>query len=85
MDVTKTDLRILSNDKEDEVSSTRSDSLPASSLSNNDIETRADGGFALSSAIQEEISFPVALRPNAGHGLLILDVSTSHTTTHYIR
>jgi len=24
----------------------------------------------------------VALRPNAGHGLLILDVSRSHTTTH---
>jgi len=28
---------------------------------------------------------PVALRPNAGHGLLILDVSRSHTTTHYSR
>ena len=26
---------------------------------------------------------PVALRPNAGHGLLILDVSRSHTTTHH--
>jgi hypothetical protein len=24
----------------------------------------------------------VALRPNAGHGLLILDVSRSHTTHH---
>ena len=29
--------------------------------------------------------FAVALRPNAGHGLLILDVSRSHTTTHHSR
>ena len=29
--------------------------------------------------------FAVALRPNAGHGLLILEVSRSHTTTHHIR
>ena len=29
--------------------------------------------------------FPVALRPNAGHGLLILEVSRSHTTTHHSR
>ena len=27
--------------------------------------------------------FAVALRPNAGHGLLILEVSRSHTTTHH--
>jgi hypothetical protein len=27
----------------------------------------------------------VALQPNAGHGLLILDVSRSHTTTHHSR
>jgi len=27
--------------------------------------------------------FFLALRPNAGHGLLILDVSRSHTTTHH--
>ena len=26
---------------------------------------------------------PVALRPNAGHGLLILEVRRSHTTTHH--
>jgi hypothetical protein len=26
---------------------------------------------------------PVALRPNAGHGLLILEVSRSQTTTHH--
>ena len=28
---------------------------------------------------------PVAQRPNAGHGLLILEVSRSHTTTHHSR
>ena len=28
---------------------------------------------------------PVALRPNAGHGLLILEDSESHTTTHHSR
>jgi len=28
------------------------------------------------------ICFPVALRPNVGHGLLILEVSRSHTTHH---
>jgi hypothetical protein len=27
----------------------------------------------------------VALRPNAGHGLLVLEVSRSHTTTHHSR
>ena len=27
----------------------------------------------------------VALRPNAGQGLLILEVSRSHTTTHHSR
>ena len=26
---------------------------------------------------------PVALRPDAGHGVLILEVSRSHTTTHH--
>ena len=29
--------------------------------------------------------FPVALRPNAGHGLLMFEVSRSHTTTHHSR
>ena len=29
--------------------------------------------------------FSVALRPNAGHGLLILEVSKSHTATHHSR
>jgi hypothetical protein len=29
------------------------------------------------------ISFPVALRPNEYHDLLILEVSRSHTTTHH--
>jgi hypothetical protein len=33
----------------------------------------------------ENIFFPMALRPNAGHGLLILEVSRSHTTTHHSR
>ena len=31
------------------------------------------------------IFFPVALRPNAGHGLLILEISKSHTTTQHSR
>jgi hypothetical protein len=31
------------------------------------------------------IHFFVTLRPNAGHGLLILSVSRSHTTTHHSR
>ena len=29
--------------------------------------------------------FAVALRPNAGHSFLILDVSRSHTTSHHSR
>jgi len=29
--------------------------------------------------------FGVVLRPKAGHGLLILEVSRSHTTTHHSR
>ena len=29
--------------------------------------------------------FPVALRHNASHGLLILEVSRSHTTMHHSR
>ena len=36
-------------------------------------------------AFTSSSSFPVALRPNAGHGLLILKVSRSHTTTHHSR
>jgi len=31
------------------------------------------------------VDFFVALRPNVGRGLLILEVSTSHTTTHHSR
>jgi hypothetical protein len=27
--------------------------------------------------------YPMALQPNAGHGLLNLEASTSHTTTHH--
>jgi hypothetical protein len=33
----------------------------------------------------EGFFFPVALRPNAGHVLRILEVSRSHTTTHHSR
>jgi hypothetical protein len=33
--------------------------------------------------VKANILFAVALRPNAGHGLLILEVSRSQTTTHY--
>jgi len=29
--------------------------------------------------------YPVVLEPNVGHGLLMLDVSRSHTTTLHIR
>jgi hypothetical protein len=36
-------------------------------------------------ALLSLFSPPVALRPNAGHGLLILEVSRSHTTTHHSR
>jgi hypothetical protein len=31
------------------------------------------------------LRFPVALLPNAGHGLLILEVYGSHTTTRHSR
>ena len=34
--------------------------------------------------LKKNFSF-VALRPNAGYGLLIYDVSRSHTTTHHSR
>ena len=34
---------------------------------------------------ENNITFFVALRPNAGHDLLILEVSRSHSTTHYFR
>jgi hypothetical protein len=43
-----------------------------------------DNSIAVSSS-SSSIFFSVALRPNAGHGLLILEVSRSHTTTHYNR
>jgi len=28
---------------------------------------------------------PIPLRPNAGHGLLIIDVARTHATTHHSR
>jgi hypothetical protein len=34
---------------------------------------------------RKHILSSVALRPNAGNGLLIIEVSRSHTTTHHIR
>ena len=36
-------------------------------------------------AIVSLFFFAVALRPDAGHSLLILEVSRSHTTTHHSR
>jgi hypothetical protein len=33
----------------------------------------------------QDFFFAVALQPNAGHGLLILEVSRLHTTTHHSR
>jgi len=36
-------------------------------------------------ALHSYFFFPVALRPYAGHGLLILEISRSHTTTHHSR
>jgi len=39
----------------------------------------------LSSYIYIFFIFAVALRPNAGHDLLILEVSRSHTMTHHSR
>jgi hypothetical protein len=32
-----------------------------------------------------DIFFSVALRPHAGHGFIILEVSRTHTTTHHTR
>jgi hypothetical protein len=32
-----------------------------------------------------QFTYSVALRPNAGHGLLILEISRSHTTKHHSR
>jgi len=39
----------------------------------------------LDSHIDYNYFFFVALRPNAGHGLLFREVSRSHTTTHHSR
>ena len=43
------------------------------------------GGKKLYIYEKTEFSFAVALRPKAGHGLLILDVSRSHTATQHSR
>ena len=42
-------------------------------------------GFYSASNLDKVIFFAVALRPNAGHGLLFLEVSRSHTTMHHSR
>jgi hypothetical protein len=39
-------------------------------------------GFCSASNLDKVFFFCVALRPNAGHGLLILEASRSHTTHH---
>ena len=41
--------------------------------------------FAIKFLLLLLLLLPVALRPNAGHGLLILEVSRSHITTHHSR
>jgi hypothetical protein len=41
--------------------------------------------FLQHSVLQLTISFPVALRPNAGCSLLLLEVSRSNISTHHIR
>ena len=52
-------------------------------ISDTDIWNSDDGVPHLESIILA--FFLVALRPNLGHDLLILEVSGSHTTTHYSR
>ena len=34
---------------------------------------------------QQDATFSLALLPNAGHSLLIFEISRSHTTTHHSR
>jgi hypothetical protein len=36
-------------------------------------------------SLMDGFVFSVALRPNVGHSLLLLEVSRSHTTTHHSR
>ena len=40
-------------------------------------------GLMHTNRLEQFLFLPVALRPNAGRGLLILEVSRSHTTTHH--
>jgi hypothetical protein len=40
---------------------------------------------AINGSVSDRTFFPMAMRPNAGQGLLILEVSRSHTTTHHSR
>jgi hypothetical protein len=41
--------------------------------------------FCAFCVIELSFLYPVALRSNAGHGLLILEVSRSNTSTHHSR
>jgi hypothetical protein len=41
--------------------------------------------LVLAASTESNLFFLLALRPNAGHGFLILEVSRSHTMTHYSR
>jgi hypothetical protein len=41
--------------------------------------------FILALIFKRMLFFPAVLRPDASHGLLILEVSRSHKTTHRIR
>ena len=48
-------------------------------------ESRRRSTFVFVVLLKFFFLFSVALRPHAGHGLLILEVSRSHTTTHHSR
>jgi len=41
--------------------------------------------LATIAVMESDLFFSVALRPTAGHGLFILEVSRSHKTKHHIR
>ena len=52
-------------------------------MSNKALREECDKEGHVAVNVAANIFFFVALRPNAGHGLLILEVSRSHTTTHH--
>jgi len=68
----------------------RQTSMPLAGIRTHDLSRRATAYLCLRPRGHWDrqlvgIFFSVALRPNAGHGLLILEVSRSHTTTHHSR